>query len=67
MAPRPIARHGDHRYVLSISELVGEVDKAGVRSDAGERELGKSQSLYTWETDGKVVGRREWMRTCQRE
>lgn len=58
IAPRPIMRHGAHRYFWSIVGLSERVDWEEVRRGVGEQGVGKAEVLKA--VEGKVVGWGEW-------
>lgn len=58
IAPRPIMRHGEHRYFWSIVGLSERVDWEEVGRSAGEQGVGRGEVLKAIE--GKVVGWGEW-------
>lgn len=64
IAPRPIARHGEHRYFFSVIGLSSSVDWADVRGKAEKGLVDKKSLLQA--VEGKVVGWGEWIGTFER-
>lgn len=58
IAPRPIMRHGEHRYFWSVVGLGERVDWEEIRRGAGEQGVGKEEVLKA--VEGKVVAWGEW-------
>jgi len=65
IAPRPIARHGVHRYFFEVFGVGEGVDWEGVRREAGQGVVDKSAVLRA--VEGKVVGWGEWVGTYERK
>lgn len=65
IAPRPIARHGEHRYFFAVVGLGVNVDWEDTRKETGESGVDKNAILKA--VDGKVVAWGEWVGTYERK
>lgn len=65
IAPRPIARHGEHRYIFSVFGLGEKVDWTAVREKVHHEGIGKDELVKA--IDGKVLACGEWIGTFERK
>lgn len=65
IAPRPIARHGEHRYIFSVLGLGKRIDWTNVEQEAGEGGVGKEELIKA--VQGKVLSRGEWIGVFERK